>query len=79
MILLLANCGPYFLPQQSLRSMCGRSRKANLRVLIDGIEELLELLERIVSEIIVCSNPDTCDDSFFDPGLVFFSKEPNVD
>lgn len=58
--------------------MSGWSRQRYFRVLRNCIEELLELLERILRDAVGCANPDARDDCLLDPGLVLFSKEANV-
>ena len=78
-VLFLAGRGLHLLPQKGLRSMCGRRRKRNLAVLNHGIEEVFELLERVLGKTVVDSNPDTRNDCLLDPGLVFLSEEADID
>ena len=78
-VLFLAGRGLHLLPQEGLRSMCGRRRKRNFGVLRHGIEEVFELLERIFGKTVADSNPDARDDCLFDPRLVFLSKKARID
>ena len=61
-----------------LRSMCSRRRDGRWQILRNDVEAILQLFKRVLGRVSSGTNPDACNDSFFNPLLILFSKEAYI-